>query len=88
MYQSHHKFDHEFLDAPFPSVSFVLCAIPRSGSSLLCDVLANTELAGAPMEFFDEDAVSAFQRIWGVNMFDDYVSALLAPKTSQTASSA
>jgi LPS sulfotransferase NodH len=82
VYQSHHKFDHVFENAPPPSVSYAVCAVPRCGSSLLCDVLASTELAGAPMEYFDADAIRAFRRIWGAESSDDYVDALLARKTS------
>jgi trehalose 2-sulfotransferase len=82
VYTSHHKFDHVFEGAPRPTASLVICSLPRSGSSLLCDLLANTELAGAPMEFFDPDAVEEFRRIWGVDSFDEYLDALLAKKTS------
>jgi trehalose 2-sulfotransferase len=82
VYQSHHKFDHVFEGAPPPEVSFAVCSIPRSGSSLLCDLLATTELAGAPMEYLDEDAIRAFGRIWGMDAFEDYLDALLARKTS------
>jgi LPS sulfotransferase NodH len=72
-----------FEGAPPPSVSYVVCSVPRSGSSLLCDLLANTDLAGAPMEYFDPDAIEAFRRSWGVGgTFDDYLAALLARKTS------
>src|SRR5204862_259626 len=48
----HHKFDHVYEGSPPPRVCFMVCAMPRSGSSLLCDVLAATEMAGAPTEFF------------------------------------
>ena len=32
--------------------SYVICAVQRSGSSLLCEVLKNTGLAGVPEEYF------------------------------------
>jgi trehalose 2-sulfotransferase len=78
----HHKFDHVFEGSPPPRVSFVVCALPRSGSSLLCELLACTELAGAPSEFFDHNQMNEFRRVWGIDSFDDYVDALLAKKTS------
>jgi trehalose 2-sulfotransferase len=78
----HHKFDHVFEDSPPPSVSFIVCSLPRSGSSLLCDLLASTELAGAPTEFFDLNQMNEFKRIWGVGDFDAYLDALVARKTS------
>jgi LPS sulfotransferase NodH len=78
----HHKFDHEFEDSPPPVLSFVVCSLPRSGSSLLCDVLASTELAGAPSEYFDADQMAEFGRAWGVTTFEQYLTALVAKKTS------
>jgi trehalose 2-sulfotransferase len=82
MYTAHHKFDHVFEGAPDPHRSYFICAVPRSGSSLLCDVLAQTELAGAPTEFFDPNQMTAFRRIWGLETFDQYLEALHARKTS------
>lgn len=38
--------------------SYVICATPRSGSSLLCEVLRNTGVAGRPDEYLDTEAVS------------------------------
>ena len=35
-----------------PAISYLVCATPRSGSSLLCESLTNTGLAGRPNEFF------------------------------------
>jgi LPS sulfotransferase NodH len=78
----HHKFDHVFEGSPPPTVSYLVCALPRSGSSLLCDLLASTELAGAPTEFFDREQMHAFWRTWSVTTFEDYLEALIAKKTS------
>ena len=38
-----------------PVASFILCTTPRSGSTLLCEALQASGLAGAPGEFFPED---------------------------------
>lgn len=35
-----------------PKISYVVCAVQRSGSSLLCEALKNTGLAGVPEEYF------------------------------------
>jgi LPS sulfotransferase NodH len=78
----HHKCDHVFEGAPPPSVSYMVCSLPRSGSSLLCDLLASTELAGAPSEYFDTNQMLEFQRAWGVSDFEDYLESLVAKKTS------
>jgi trehalose 2-sulfotransferase len=79
---THHKFDHEF-DGDFETTSsYLVCAVPRSGSSLLCELLMLTGLAGAPTEFFDPELREGFARVWGTETFDQYVEALLSRKTS------
>jgi trehalose 2-sulfotransferase len=35
------------------TVSYLVCATPRSGSTLLCDTLRKTGVAGNPLEFFE-----------------------------------
>jgi LPS sulfotransferase NodH len=35
-----------------PQISYVICAVQRSGSFLLCEALKNTGLAGFPEEYF------------------------------------
>jgi LPS sulfotransferase NodH len=37
-----------------PTRSYLACATPRSGSTLLCDALENTGVAGRPREYFEE----------------------------------
>jgi LPS sulfotransferase NodH len=36
-----------------PHISYLVCATPRSGSTLLCEDLINTDLAGYPKEYFE-----------------------------------
>jgi LPS sulfotransferase NodH len=36
-----------------PHTSYLICATQRSGSTLLCELLKNTHLAGYPEEYFD-----------------------------------
>ena len=36
-----------------PHTSYLVCATPRSGSTLLCEALTNTQLAGYPAEYFE-----------------------------------
>lgn len=38
---------------PVPDSPFLVCATPRSGSTLLCELLAATGVAGRPQEFFE-----------------------------------
>lgn len=37
-----------------PTRSYLICATPRSGSTLLCEALENTGLAGHPKEYFED----------------------------------
>lgn len=36
-----------------PCRSYLICATPRSGSTLLCEALTNTAIAGHPQEYFE-----------------------------------
>ena len=59
----------------------MVCAEPRSGSSLLCELLCDTELAGAPTEFFDREMMERFQEVWGAPSLERYLGALMRKKT-------
>jgi LPS sulfotransferase NodH len=65
-----------------PRASYLVCSIPRSGSSLLCELLGSTGLAGAPAEFFHPDKMRMLQDRWEAPTLDDYLRELLARKTS------
>ncbi|MGB7538052.1 MAG: Stf0 family sulfotransferase [Anaerolineales bacterium] len=43
---------HPIPDPIKPRTAYVVCGVQRSGSSLLCEALKNTGLAGRPEEFF------------------------------------
>ncbi|MGH2978892.1 MAG: Stf0 family sulfotransferase [Solirubrobacterales bacterium] len=78
---SHDRLFLEFERAE-PRTSYMVCSIPRSGSSLLCELLGSTGLAGAPAEFFHPDKMRALRRRWEVETLDEYLRELLARKTS------
>jgi LPS sulfotransferase NodH len=78
---THDRLHFEF-ERTEPRVSYLVCSIPRSGSSLLCELLAGTGLAGAPAEFFHPDKMALLERRWGVDTLDGYLRELLARKTS------
>jgi LPS sulfotransferase NodH len=65
--------------------SYVLCGTPRSGSTLLCEMLAATGVAGRPNSYFRQEDMEAWADAWGVPRpqgiegpgFDrDYLAAL------------
>ena len=46
--------------------SYILCATPRSGSTLLCDLLDATGVAGAPDSFFMQNPDPIWVEGWGL----------------------
>ena len=60
--------------APPPRTSYLICAIPRTGSYLLCDILRRTGVAGQPNEYFNESFQSKWSRDWGTQTIDDYLT--------------
>ena len=46
--------------------SFILCATPRTGSTLMCDLLTATRVAGAPDSFFMRDPGPVWTAEWGL----------------------
>ncbi|MEM8537016.1 MAG: Stf0 family sulfotransferase [Pseudomonadota bacterium] len=45
---------------------YLLCTMPRSGSTLLCDLLEQTGVAGAPDSFFRWQSMADFASQWGI----------------------
>jgi LPS sulfotransferase NodH len=43
--------------------AFLVCATPRSGSTLVCQALKKTGVAGRPEEYFDRQAVSLWKAV-------------------------
>ena len=80
------KYQHEFQNSQPPSTCYFVFSTPRCGSSLLCEALFNTGLAGAPTEYFDQDTRDRFAQIWHVDSLDksldDYLQELLKRKSS------
>jgi trehalose 2-sulfotransferase len=60
-----------------PSRSYVLCSMPRSGSTLLAEALHSTGVAGTPIEYFDRtNAFALLYRRWGCTGIGDYVERM------------
>ncbi|MCU0856653.1 MAG: Stf0 sulfotransferase family protein [Rhodobacteraceae bacterium] len=45
---------------------YILCATPRSGSTLLCELLAATGVAGEPDSYFMDNVDPVWARRWGL----------------------
>src|SRR4051794_11021098 len=45
-----------------PLLGYLVCATPRSGSTLLCELLTSTGVAGRPAEYFEELRATSLPR--------------------------
>ncbi len=48
--------------------SYIICATPRSGSTLLCDLLADTGVAGRPDSFFRRQSIPWWARHFNMSV--------------------
>lgn len=78
---------------PHTFTSYVLCGTPRSGSTLLCEMLAATGVAGRPNSYFRREDIEVWANAWGVPHsqgvegleFDrDYLAAMRREGTAGT----
>jgi LPS sulfotransferase NodH len=76
-----------------PYNAYILCGTPRSGSTLLCEMLWATRAAGRPNSFFRELDIAEWADAWGVphpHSFDDaafdraYLEAMVREGSAQT----
>lgn len=51
--------------------TYLLCATPRTGSTLLCELLASTGIAGKPESWFREPDLHTRARNWGMHIESD-----------------
>jgi LPS sulfotransferase NodH len=65
-----------------PHTSYFICTTPRSGSSLLCNRLTNTQIAGNPDEYFGKESESWIEK-WGPDIsFREYLNRVLQQGTT------
>lgn len=55
--------------------AYVICGTPRSGSTMLCRMLADSGVAGAPHSYFREVDIAEWAADWGVDRRLDLTSA-------------
>lgn len=46
--------------------AYVLCSNPRSGTTLICDLLRQTGVAGTPESYFRQKSLADWCRAWGI----------------------
>jgi LPS sulfotransferase NodH len=69
--------------------SYIICATPRSGSTLLCDLLSETGVAGRPNSYYRGQDILSWAREWDVSPnspeFDrSYLDAVRRVGTGET----
>jgi LPS sulfotransferase NodH len=67
---------------PRPTSSVFICALPRTGSSLVGHVLGQNGF-GRPAEWFWRDDIERNKQAWGVSRFDDYLARVVEEGTTQ-----
>jgi LPS sulfotransferase NodH len=65
-----------------PQTSYLICATPRCGSTLLCEALTNTRIAGRPLEYFNGNDELRLSKTWGVSSYADYLEKVIAHGTT------
>jgi|SRR5579875_19530 len=65
-----------------PRLSYLICATPRSGSSLLCETLDASQIAGHPQEFFWEGFEPIWRERWGAADYRAYLHGAIAEGTT------
>ena len=48
----------------------IICGTPRSGSTLLCDLLEGSGVAGRPNSFYRRESIAYFAGVFGVQPTD------------------
>lgn len=69
---------------------YLLCASPRSGSTLLCDLLTRSGVAGAPASYFRPESIPVYADDWGsdggrAGWGNSYLEAVRVHGTGDTA---
>jgi trehalose 2-sulfotransferase len=65
-----------------PRSSYLICATPRTGSYLLCDLLTATGLAGRPNEYLLPGYREMLTGKWGTSTYREYHDRTLAADTT------
>lgn len=61
---------------------YVLCSSPRSGSTLISDMLYRIGLAGDPLEYFNKKLLDYYQKHYGKTGIDAYLEDIERRRTS------
>lgn len=62
--------------------SYLICAPPRCGSTMLCEALKNTSVAGYPKEYFSYHYDPGSLKRWGIPIYSDRFQVILRKGTT------
>jgi LPS sulfotransferase NodH len=65
-----------------PIRSYLICATPRSGSYLLCDLLSATGVAGRPNEYFGPGYQGHWSTVWETKNYSEYLDRVVGVATT------
>jgi LPS sulfotransferase NodH len=65
-----------------PVKSYLICAIPRTGSYLLCDSLSATGVAGRPNEYFSPAYQGHWSKVWETKSYTQYLDRVVDTTTT------
>jgi LPS sulfotransferase NodH len=65
-----------------PSISYMVCGTPRCGSTLLCEALKITGIAGFPDEYFFWDFEPRYYKAWDVSSYEEYLNKAIELSTT------
>jgi len=65
-----------------PTTSYVICIIPRTGSTLLCQGLTDTKLAGTPKEHFNSSVEDIYYNNGVFKNFNHYLKLTVSKNTT------
>lgn len=65
-----------------PHTSYLVCGTPRSGSSLLCEALISTGIAGEPEEYFLRRNEVVWSKRWSTPTYTEYLACTIKQCTT------
>lgn len=75
--------ERDFEDSPNrPQTRYIICSSPRTGSTLLGQMLKDSNCAGDPLEYFNPQYLQALRRRFNTSRFDEIVQLLERHRTS------
>lgn len=83
MFDSKNSSDYDFIAGSSVLLSYIIASTPRTGSTLLSDLLWGSAKAGAPLEYLHDKHSLDYRARWGFDSINEYAHMLLRSRTSE-----